>query len=798
MINKRFTVILILFCCCILRVVAQGDIDSLLKRLPKVSDVEKATVYNKLGDLYIMVNHDECEKFLKQALSLAIQYDIPQEKANAYHNLGRLSKLQNDLIKAKKNFEKSVEIKRQIGDHEGLSKSLNQIGIILQGWGKFDEVLPYYENSYKEAEIAGYLRGMAIALNQQANFYTLIGNYKVSIKKYLQALESFKKMNDVKGIISTNNNIGLVYNKLENRGEAIYYHYQALELAQASKADLLNGEKNRFQLIAEAYNNIGIIYIDPDTSGNKNMYFDIDKGLEYIKKAMEYFKKANYQQGIASNLHNLSMTYFNKKDYLNSIKYSMESIELANALKNKYELMQNYTTIGVSYGRMNNKAKAIENLLIGVEIARETDSREGLFDAYRYLSEVYLADKDYKNAYYYLSSSYNIKDSLKGEQMQKIMQEMSTKYQTAQKEQQIKEANLKNESQKKQNEFQQKLLYAISAFFIIVLLFAVFAIWQYLQKRKANQKLHFQNIEISRKNEEIEAQRNQVVAQRDLIEDQKKGIMDSIHYASRIQRAILPSKEYLKDLLGDKHFILYKPRDIVSGDFFWVGNRNRKIIVVAADCTGHGVPGAFMSMLGTAFLNEITSIMVDRLEASFILNQLRDNIITSLKQTGKQGEQKDGMDLSLYILDQETLTVEFAGANNPLFILRTNPEINENWENGRISQEIFTSNNGESIGLIHIKADKMPIGIFSEQRPFESIKIQLQKGDSLYNFSDGYVDQFGGPENKKFMTKRFKKLLVEIKDLPMFEQKQRMNNAIEDWKAGREQIDDILVIGIKV
>ena len=550
--------------------------------------------------------------------------------------------------------------------------------------------------------------------------------------------------------------------------------------------------------IGEAYNNIGIIYIDPDSSGNKNIYFDMEKGIEYFKLAMENFKKVNYQQGIASNLHNLSMTYFNRQDYENTIKYNLESIELAKALNNYYELIQNYQTMGISYGRLGNKGKAVANLTLGIEISQKNDYSEGRLEGYKYLAEVYSKWKDYKTAFDYLNKHYKLKDSLKGEQMQNIMQEMATKYQTAQKEQQIKEANIKNEAQRKQNEAQDIIIDIILAFLIIVVLFAAFAVWQYLQKRKANKQLFYQNIEISKKNEEIEAQRNQVMAQRDLIEDQKKGIMDSIHYASRIQRAILPSAEYLSELLDDKYFVLFKPRDIVSGDFYWIGNRNNKIIVVAADCTGHGVPGAFMSMLGTAFLNEITSLMADKLDAAMILNQLREYIITSLKQTGKQGEQKDGMDLSMYILDEETNMVEFAGANNPLFILRRNPDQQETWENARVTQEIFMNPDGENIGLIHVKADKMPIGIYQDTRPFQNIKIQLQKGDSLYNFSDGYVDQFGGPENKKFMTKRFKKLLVELNKLPANIQKQKIDEAIEDWKAGKDQVDDILVVGIKV
>jgi len=763
--------------------------DSLLKRLPKATENEKISIYNKLGEILIIPNLAESEKLVKKALTMAIQKNIPVERGFSYHLLGRIAMQQNDFLKAKKNFEKSIEIKKSIGDHEGASKSLNQIGIILQGWGKNDDALKYYEQSFNEAKEAKYIRGMAIAMNQQANVFNLQSKFDLAIKKYQQALTLFEQLENMDGIISTNNNIGYVYSTLEKWKDAIKYYKQALYLA------LKYGNDKK---IGESYNNIGVIFSQRDTTGNNNELTNPDSAKKYFELAKKYFTKAQYFQGITSNLHNLSMIYFNKKDYTNAIKTVDESIVLAKQLNNKYELALGYQTLGLCFSKTGNFAKAIENFNISLKIAQETHLLDIEVQAFQHMSGILAADNKFKSAYEHLYRYSTLKDSLKGEQVQKVLQEMETKYQTAQKEQQIKEANIKNEAQQKQNEAQQKQLIFLAVFFIVVFLFAVFAVWQFLQKRKANRLLSLQNIEISRKNEEIEAQRNQVMAQRDLIEEQQKGIMDSIHYASRIQRAILPSEEYIFDLLGDRFFVLYKPRDIVSGDFYWIGNRNNKVIVVAADCTGHGVPGAFMSMLGTAFLNEITSIMSDDLHPSKILDILRDYIITSLKQTGKQGEQKDGMDLAMYIFDEETKKIEFAGANNPLFIVRRSPEILEPWEDGRISQEIFENKEGEKCALIHIKADKMPIGIYSETRPFESLSFQLHDGDTLYNFSDGYVDQFGGPDNKKFLTKRFKKLLVEINKMKIDDQQDIIDKAIEDWKAGREQVDDILVMGFRV
>ncbi len=256
------------------------------------------------------------------------------------------------------------------------------------------------------------------------------------------------------------------------------------------------------------------------------------------------------------------------------------------------------------------------------------------------------------------------------------------------------------------------------------------------------------------------------------IEEKNKDIMDSIQYAQRIQAALITPGDYVDKIFPDR-FILFLPRDIVSGDYYWMTEKNNKIICVTADCTGHGVPGAFMSMLGMAFLNEIIS-KGKSIHANEILNDLRAMVISSLRQTGQTGENQDGMDLALYILDPENMKLEYAGANNPLFLYRDN--------------ELFIT-----------KADKMPIGISSlADESFTNHVIDVKKGDLLYTFSDGYPDQFGGPKGKKFMIRNFKQLLSENQHKPMDEQKKVLEETLNEWMANTEQVDDILVIGVRV
>jgi serine phosphatase RsbU (regulator of sigma subunit) len=263
-----------------------------------------------------------------------------------------------------------------------------------------------------------------------------------------------------------------------------------------------------------------------------------------------------------------------------------------------------------------------------------------------------------------------------------------------------------------------------------------------------------------------------VIERTEKIAAQNKEITSSIHYASRIQRALLPTNEELKKLLPS-YFVLSKPRDIVSGDYYWMTYKNGKVIIAVADCTGHGVPGAFMSILGVAFLNEVVS-KVDAIGADEILNQLRGQVIRSLHQTGKNDETRDGMEMALCVIDFSKKELEYSGAFRPLYLIR-NSELKE------------------------FKGDNMPIGIYEQEDiPFSYKKVLFEENDIVYLFTDGYVDQLGGAQRKTFRSENFKKLLIDIHNLPLNEQKKALEKNFEIWKGEHDQVDDILVMGIRM
>jgi len=282
------------------------------------------------------------------------------------------------------------------------------------------------------------------------------------------------------------------------------------------------------------------------------------------------------------------------------------------------------------------------------------------------------------------------------------------------------------------------------------------------------------------------------------IRKQKEELTDSIEYASRIQQALLPSEEMLARSQVE-HFILFKPRDIVSGDFYWIGAIGDHLLVVAADCTGHGVPGAFMSMLGMTFLDEI--VIKSRItDTSEILGQLRKYVITSLKQSDDSSldSTKDGMDLAMVTIDLKSREFQYSGAYNSLFLVRKLKRNEKAKLNKGLELELPRGAiHDDKHILLQIRADQMPIGISEKELPFKA-SIFKDEGYSIYMFSDGYVDQFGGPAGKKFMSKNFKKLILELQSVPLKDQGSAMETALSDWMGDLDQVDDILVMGLRI
>ncbi len=318
----------------------------------------------------------------------------------------------------------------------------------------------------------------------------------------------------------------------------------------------------------------------------------------------------------------------------------------------------------------------------------------------------------------------------------------------------------------------------------LILLWVVLIVRMLHAKHKANAELARKNTELAEQKEEIASQRDEIAVQRDTIQNQRDEIQASINYARRIQRSLLTPAATIDSIFPD-HFLLYKPRNIVSGDYYWIGQFGDNKVCIVADCTGHGVPGGFMSVLGMTNLNYIVGQTVSPEE---ILNRLRDAILMNLRQreddpTALQDDEEndsviarstDGMDAAVYVVNERQMTLTFAGANNPLVLIR-----------------------GSEIQLL--KADRMPVGIYARLAPFACTTVELRKGDCIYTYSDGYQDQFGEGTDKKFMGSRLRNLLLEIHERPMAEQKEILNREYEQWRGpASNQTDDVVIMGVRI
>jgi len=381
----------------------------------------------------------------------------------------------------------------------------------------------------------------------------------------------------------------------------------------------------------------------------------------------------------------------------------------------------------------------------------------------------YQNQDDYKKAMEFAGLYIATKDSMFKEEKTNAILDIEAKYETEKKEQQIELQETQIRAQDADIRRQKTYRNALGAGFLAVILIITIVIYAFIQKKRDNKKIVEQNQQIREANEELKVLNEAINAH-------NMALTDSISYAERIQSAMLPPESYINELINEI-FILFKPRDIVSGDFYWIKQVNHYVVLVAADCTGHGVPGAFMSMLGISYLTEIVQRR-EITQANQVLNELRRQIKNSLRQRGGRDEAKDGIDMALCVLNMKNRVMQFSGANNPLYLIR---DINGETE------------------LTEFKADRMPLGFYQgKDRSFTNHDITLKEGDTFYMFSDGFIDQKGGDDNKRYMGKRFKNLLLDIQDLPMPDQKELMNKTLCNWMGNNSQTDDILVIGVRI
>ena len=735
----------------------QNRIDSLLE-LIKIDkpDTNKVNHLNDLSWILKYQNPDTSIALSNEALKLIEKLPVNyQLKATTLGNLGVYYSLKGDYPDAIHFFLDALKIDKKFGYDKGIARHLGNIGNVYSDQGDYPKALTYYFKALKKSEELGHKSYIAAFLGDIGIVYDGQGDYDKALEYYFKALKIKEELKDKNGIIIWLDNIGNVYDEQSDYPKALNYFLRALK-----KAEEL-GNKN---YISGLFGDIGIVYVELG---------DYSKALDYDLKALKMSEELGDKNGIARHLGNIGSIYTKTKRYNKAEKYLLKALKIDKEIGAMNEERQDEKLLSELYeetGRNKlallhyKKAMALKDTLFNIEKDKEMTRKEM---SYQFEKKEAVANAEHKKEM---------------EKQKAIAEEKSRK--------------------------QKTVIIFVGSGLLLVLMFAgfIFRSLRITQRQKniierqkqtvdeKNMQLNRQNDEIRTQRDEIEAQRDMVTAQKEHIEEIHKEVTDSINYAKRIQEAVLPISDKARSILGE-HFILFKPKNIVSGDFFWTTKIDNYLIVTVADCTGHGVPGAFMSMLGISFLNEIVRRKEIK-QADHVLNELRAGVITALQQSGKSDEQKDGMDISFLVINTETNECQWAGANNPLYIVKSGKLKVKSEENDAI--KLYELDKLSNFQLYEVKPDKMPIAIYGRMDKFTNHHIQLQKGDQIYLFSDGFADQFGGPKSKKFMYKSFKELLFANRQKPMNEQQTILNETFLEWKGDNEQVDDVTVVGIKI
>jgi len=727
--------------------------DTLIKRY-------LATVSNDMG--YIYYQRGEIPKALQNfntAVKLLNEYGDSSKSVQVLGNIAAIEYRQGDSHKALEDYKRCLAIKQRFGDKKEIAITLGNIGSIYRDLGDIHKALEYSDKALRIKEKLGDKKSIASTLNNIGSLYMSQEDYKKALEYFNKSLTLRQDINDKLGMSYSLSNIGSVYRTLKDYKQALHYYAQSLALRK--EIDYKKG-------VAQLLNNIGSIYMDEDS---------LDRALAQFEQSLMIGTAIKDASTQASALINIANIYFKHGDIKKAESYAEKSYLLSKKVGFP-DIIKQTTTL---------------------------------------LKNLALQQGNYKDAYRYFNEEITMRDSIFNKENYKEIQKQQARYEYEKKlavdsishlkEIRIKDLEIKNQTVKKR--------FLITGIVLLVVILLVLG-FSYIQKRRDNFLLNKQNVEIEEKNEQLNAHaeemrilnenlyqqneeilihREKVQRQKELIEAIYLHLDQSIDYAKRLQESILPMPETLKKYIEDV-FVLFHPKDKVSGDFYWWTHVEGQTVIAVSDCTGHGVPGAFMSMLGISFLREI--VMKEYItHPGVILQKLRKEIVKTLKQKTEGKGRKDGMDMAVISINHEINTLQYAGANNPLYII-TNEELKiENENSIRLFGREKEINNAEKY-FYEVKPDKMPVAIYDRMDRFTTHSITLQKGDMLYLVTDGFADQFGDKDNRKFKSKRVKELLLQNSHKSSHEQQILLENTFMAWKGNNEQIDDVTVVGIKI
>jgi serine phosphatase RsbU (regulator of sigma subunit)/Tfp pilus assembly protein PilF len=727
--NRPQTIFLLVFVLSALSLSAQ-NVDSLKNSLSHAEGP-----YDKAKINLIIANSLEGSDIYRAKIhaNMAIELLLDQKgdsvlslRSDANNTLGICESNQGNYDAAVNYFFKAAQIDKQLKALDKAAKKYVNIAIIYKNQGEHFKALQLYDSSMVQASEFQDTSFMASILLNKGVLYYDLGNYDEALKYYLEAEEYLQKIQEAENLAILKYNMGLIFHEQENLDLAA----TQFKAAQA----LFDSLGNRYGM-AYCYTSLGDIY---RTSAS---YFE---AIDYYNQAYRIHESLSNKQGMAEALIQIGLVYFENGKFSKAFDFYQEAYRINQQIaypKGQAIALRNQAHV---FRERKDLMQAIDHYRRALNIAKELQDDAMQRDVNFDLSKAYEMEDNTELAFYHYKKYIDFRDTIETAELDAGMSRLKARHDIETREKTIENLQVKQKVQEVENQRQRALIRFSLIVLVIIVLFLLVLFRKNYQIRKINEEL---------------------LRKQDLINS-------SISYASKIQAAVLPPLRLIENLLPNS-FIFFRPRDIVSGDFYWTAERGGKIAVAAVDCTGHGVPGAFMSMMGISFLNEV--FMKEKFRSSGeILSLLRSYVKEALHQTEDHPETKDGMDISLVLIDKEKQELQYSGAYSPLVIV-----------------------NGQE--LVYLKGDRMPIGIHhNEKEHFSTHKISYQGGEMIYLFSDGYADQFGGAKGKKFRMSPFRELLQSISLLPLDSQKSILQQELEEWQGQHEQIDDILVMGIRL
>jgi serine phosphatase RsbU (regulator of sigma subunit)/Tfp pilus assembly protein PilF len=662
------------------------------------------------------------------------------------------------LLKAPISDTHKLKIRHQIGEHAmifrpgywdsiridakkfGIKKTegdaLNNLGYIYQNLGDIKKAIEYHTQSLILLMEIGDKHGIAQSYNNMGTIYNEQGNVATALEYFHKSLKMQEETKDEVGIATSLNNLGSVYESQGDTTKALEYFERSIKYYEMA---------GDMEGLGYPLSNIGIIHF---ARGK------LEKAIEYYNKSLEVRLKANDKRGIGHCYNNIGAVYYKKGDVDQALQEYEKSYDIFNEIGDKQGISFIARNLGDCYRKQKKYPLALNFAGISLKVSREIGYIDNINRAEELLSDIYRDLGQFEKAYEHYKQFIVYRDSASNESTRKASVRKQLQYEFEKKEAALKAEQEEKDILSRAELKQQKLITWFSvAGGVLVLFMLVLAFRGYRMKRKANE-------ELSDKNREIEMQKH-------LVEEKNKEIVDSINYAQRIQHALLASESMMNKNISS-HFVLFKPKDIVSGDFYWAAEKENYFYLAVCDSTGHGVPGAFMSLLNISFLNEaITERGI--IQPNEIFNHVRERLIESISSDGA----KDGMDGILLCFDKDKKIITYAAAHNAPLLIH-NEQIHK------------------------LDSDKMPVGLGERTDSFSLFTLSAKEGDTVYLCTDGYADQFGGDKGKKLKSKHLQEKLASISAESVEEQKRALDDYIEKWRGDLAQVDDICVIGIRI